>query len=48
MVAKISVGAQQSARFAFKRNVAKASAGLHEEAQPRARDGSQVALIKHV
>jgi hypothetical protein len=43
MVAEISVGGQRSARFAFKRNVAKALAGLDEEAQRRAGDGSQVA-----
>jgi hypothetical protein len=43
MVAGIPLGAQRSARFAFKRNVEKALAGLDGGAERRARVGSQAA-----
>jgi hypothetical protein len=43
MVAEISLGTQRSARLAFQRNVKKALAGLHEEAERRAGGGSQAA-----
>jgi hypothetical protein len=43
MVAEISLGAQRLARFAFNRNVEKALAGLHEEAERGARVAGQAA-----